>query len=130
MGIIDPRTGEVRYSIAGDMGVYVIGQRGDERSLRPSDPLPALGLSKGANFPSTPEQLDNDETLVVFTPGVTTALNAEKDIFGEERFVNILCDGFGQLASSMLKEMLTELQNFTQGGSQPNDVTVLLAHRV
>lgn len=130
MGIIDPRTGELRYSIAGDMGVYVIGQRGDERALRPSEPLAPLGFVKGTNFPSTPEQLESDETLVVFTPGVTTARNAEKEVFGEDRFVNILCDGFGQLASSMLKEMLTELQNFTQGGTQPNDVTVLLAHRV
>jgi len=26
--------------------------------------------------------------------------------------------------------MLTDLRNFTEGGSQPDDITVLLAHRV
>ncbi len=130
VGIIDPDTGEIRYAIAGTPGVYIIGQRGDERSLRPDQPAPSLGLVKAAVFPSTPEQLGHDETLVVFTPGVTTAKNRDGETFGEERFVNILCDGFGQLASSMLKELLTDLRNFTEGGSQPNDVTVLLTHRL
>ena len=130
VGIIDPNTGEMRYAIAGTPGVYIIGQRGDERSLRPDKPAPSLGVVKTATFPSTAEQLGNEETLVVFTPGVTTAKNRDGETFGEERFVNILCDGFGQLASSMLKELLTDLRNFTEGGSQPNDVTVLLAHRL
>ena len=76
------------------------------------------------------ENLESAESLVVFTPGVTTAKNAKEETFGEERFVNILCDGFGQLASSMLKEMLTDLRNFTEGGKQPDDITVLLAHRL
>ena len=130
MGIIDPDTGEMRYAIAGSPGVYIIGNRGDERPLRPTQPAPSLGLVKAAAFPTIPEQLESNETLVVFTPGVTTAKNRDGETFGEDRFVNILCDGFGQLASSMLKEMLTDLRNFTEGGSQPNDVTVLLAHRV
>ncbi len=65
-----------------------------------------------------------------YTPGVTTAKNRRDETFGEGRYVNILCDGFRQLASSMLKEMLNDLRNFTEGGSQPDDITVLLAHRV
>lgn len=40
--------------------------------------------------------------------------------------LNILRDGSG----SMLKEMLTELQNVTQGGTQPDEVTRLPAHGV
>ena len=76
------------------------------------------------------ETIEPGESLVVFTPGVTTAKNSKGETFGEERFVNILCDGFGQLASNMLKEMLSDLRNFTEGGLQPDDITMLLAHRV
>lgn len=127
---IDPESGEMRYSVAGRLGAYIIGQRGDERSLLPAEPLPPLGMDKNASYPALTAQIEPGESLVVFTPGVTTAKNAAGEVFGEDRFVNILCDGFGQLASSMLKEMLTDLRAFTQGGSQPNDVTVLMAHRV
>lgn len=127
---IDPATGQMRYAIAGHLGAYIIGQRGEDRALGSSDPLPELGESKNIVYPLLPEQLEPGETLVLFTPGVTTAKNRREETFGEERLVNILCDGFGQLASAMLKEMLTELRNFTEGGSQPDDITVILAHRV
>jgi len=74
-------------------------------------------------------RLKRGETLALFTPGVVTAHNSTGETFGEERFVNILCDGFGQLASNMLKEMLQDLRQFTEGGTQPDDITVILAHR-
>jgi len=130
MGVIEPLTGKMRYAIAGRTGAYIIGQRGEERRLGPAEPNPSLGLNKNAAFALLPEQLEPSETLVLYTPGVTTAKNRHDEIFGEERFINLLCDGFGQLASNMLKEMLNGLRNFTEGGVQPNDITVLLAHRV
>lgn len=130
MAVADPNTGELRYCIAGELGAYIIGHRGDERPLMQPDASPSLGLAKTAPYQSRPEQLEPGESLVVFTPGVTTAKSRGDEPFGHERFVDILCDGFGQLASSMLKEMLTDLRSFTEGGSQPSDVTVLLMHRV
>lgn len=136
MGILDPATGELRYSIAGWVGAYVISGRGEERRLGEPPPTgqrsatPALGLEKTPVYPGLTETLGPGESLVLYTPGVTTAHNRNNEVFGEDRFVNILCDGFGQLASAMLKEMLSDLQAFTEGGKQPDDITVILAHRV
>jgi sigma-B regulation protein RsbU (phosphoserine phosphatase) len=130
VGWIDPASGLLRYALAGQMGAYIIGQRGDERSLLPAEPQPPLSLTKNHEYPLLEEQLSSGETLALFTPGVTTATNRAGETFGEERFVDILCDGFGQLASTMLKEMLHDLRMFTEGGSQPDDITVVLAHRV
>jgi serine phosphatase RsbU (regulator of sigma subunit) len=130
VGTIDPETGQIRYAVAGEARAFIIGNRGEERRLGTLEPTPPLGLARTGAYALLPEQLAPSETLVVFSPGVTTARNRNNEIFGEDRFVNILCDGFGQLASTMLKEMLTELRNFTQGGLQPEDITVLLAHFV
>lgn len=129
-GIIDPASGELRYAIAGNIGAYVIGNRGEERRIGGDGSTPALGLNKAAAHALQTAELDHSETLVLFTNGVVTAKNFKSEVFGEDRFVNILCDGFGQLASSMLKDMLTDLRNFTEGGSQPDDITVILAHRL
>ncbi|MBW7906776.1 MAG: SpoIIE family protein phosphatase [Phycisphaerae bacterium] len=136
MGLLDPVSGELRYAIAGWMGAYIINPRGEERRLgEPAPPgqraaTPALGTEKAATYTTLTETLSAGESLVVYTPGVTTARNRNDDAFGEDRFINILCDGFGQLASAMLKEMLSDLQGFTEGGKQPDDITVLLTHRV
>ncbi len=126
--LIDPTSGQMRYAIAGTLGAYIIGGRGDERSLQPDAPAPPLSLVKNHPYPLLSETLGEGETLALFTPGITTATNPDGDTFGEDRFVNILCDGFGQLASSMLKEMFHDLRAFTQGGTQPDDITVVLAH--
>lgn len=130
VGVLDPASGEMRYAQAGWMGAYIISARGEERRLGPPEPTPSVGLEKGAAYAQLTETLGPAETLVLFTPGVTTARNRQDEIFGEERFVNILCDGFGQLASATLKEMLSDLRHFTEAGQQPDDITVLLAHRV
>jgi serine phosphatase RsbU (regulator of sigma subunit) len=130
VGVVDPDSGVMRYSVAGHLGAYIIDQRGEPRQLGGDEPMPALGLVKSTVYPLLPEQLEASETLVLFTPGVVTAKNRRDEVFGEERFVNIICDGFGQLASALLKDLLTDLRNFTEGGQQPDDITVILAHRV
>ncbi len=130
IGVIDPKSGLMRYSVAGDSGAYVIDQRGEERRLGALDPTPPLSMQKGTVYPLLSEELEPGDTIVLYTPGVVTASNRQEETFGEERFINILCDGFGQTPSAMLKEMLTDLRSFTEGGAQPDDITVLLGHRV
>lgn len=127
---LDPESGGIRYSLAGDIGAYVVGLRGIERRLGEQPPPPAIATGKSAAYPLLTEKLEPSETLVLYTKGVVTARNRRGEAFGEARFINILCDGFGQLASAMLKEMLSDLQHFTEGGQQPDDITVILAHRV
>ena len=129
-GVIEPWTGKLRYAVAGHTGAYIINNRGEERRLGDRKTTPQLGLARTAAYPLLPETLEPHETLVAFTPGVTTAKDRNGETFGEERFVNILCDGFGQLASTMLKEMLSDLRTFTEGGTQPDDITMLLAHYI
>lgn len=129
-GALDPASGELKLAMAGVVGAYIISARGEERKVQPAAPTPMLGVERNYAYPLFTEQLRPGETLVLFTPGVTTAHNRNEEVFGEDRFINILCDGFGQLASAMLKDMLSDLQQFTQGGKQPNDITVILAHRV
>ncbi|MFQ5807925.1 MAG: SpoIIE family protein phosphatase, partial [Phycisphaerae bacterium] len=130
VGVIDPPTGNMRYARAGRMGAYIIGHRGEERNLGSAESTPPLAAVKNATFDLQPEQLSSGETLVLFTHGVVTAHNSRGEVFGEDRFVNILCDGFAQAASNMLKEMLHDLRQFTEAGTQPDDITVILAHRL
>lgn len=130
IGVIEPSTGNTRFARAGKMGAYIIGSRGEARLLGSGEPTPPLAAAKNPTFNLHPERLNTSETLVLFTPGVVTARNSKGEVFGEDRFVNILRDGFGQLASNMLKEMLSDLRQFTEAGTQPDDITVILAHRL
>ncbi|MBN2448716.1 MAG: SpoIIE family protein phosphatase [Phycisphaerae bacterium] len=129
-GVIEPATGQVRYAIAGNPGAFIVGQRGDDRPLMTGEAPPPLGLDRNTAYPLLSERLEQGETLALFTQGIATAANRDGELFGIDRLVDILCDGFGQLASTMLKEMFNDMRAFTEGGAQPDDITVILAHRV
>lgn len=129
VGVIEPPTGNMRFARAGQMGAYIISARGEERSLAAEQPTPTLGTTRDAAYSLCPEKLKPGETLALFTSGVADARNSKGEVFGEDRFVGLLCDGFGQQASNMLKEMLHDLQHFTESGVQPDDITVILSHR-
>ena len=130
MGVIDPASGKLRFALGGDIGAYIIGARGEERRLGGETPPPPVGFDRKTAYDTLADNLASGETLAFFTPGVVSARSRNGEVFGRDRFVDILGDGFGQLASAMLKELLTELQNFTEGGSQPEDITMVLAHYV
>jgi serine phosphatase RsbU (regulator of sigma subunit) len=130
IGVIEPPTGNMRYARAGRMGAYIISNRGEARVLGTPEPTPSVAATKDPEYTLLPEKLQAGETLVLFTPGVITAHNSKGEAFGEDRFVNILRDGFGQQASGMLREMLSDLKQFTEAGTQPDDITVILAHRL
>lgn len=130
VGVIEPHTGNMRFAQAGQMGAFIISARGEPRPLSPKEPTPSISATRDFAYKQDPEKLRSGETLALFTPGVITARNSKGEIFGKERFLNILCDGFGQQASSTLREMLSDLQQFTEAGVQPEDITVILAHRM
>jgi len=130
IGVIEPPTGNMRYARAGKTGAYIISNRGEARTLGTPEPTPSVAATKDPEYSLRPEKLKAGETLVLFTPGVITAHNSKGEVFGEDRFVNILRDGFGQQASGMLREMLSDLKQFTEAGTQPDDITVILAHRL
>jgi serine phosphatase RsbU (regulator of sigma subunit) len=130
VGVIDPGSGQVHYSVAGRTPACIIDTRGEERHLMPAQELPPLGADRAANYPYLTEQLEETETLAVFTPGVNSARNTAGEILGEDRLLEILCDGFGQSASALLKDLFNDVTSYIENGKQPEDITVVLAHRL
>jgi serine phosphatase RsbU (regulator of sigma subunit) len=128
--VLEPKSGKLRYALAGDVGACIIDARGEVRALRPEAETQPLGSGRNAQYELLGEQLETGETLALYTPGVLGATNRDGEAFGLERFLTILCDGFGQYASTTLKELIAELESFSEGGTRPEDITVILAHRV
>ncbi len=62
-------------------------------------------------------------------PAARSCLAAGRAL-GEVRFVDALCDGFGQPASAALDEPLADRAAFLKNGRSPADITISLVHRV
>jgi len=91
-----------------------------------------VGIDSGSVFDRLTSDfavsLERDDCLVLYTDGVTEALNSEGDEFGLDRMAESVRTSVANGAQAIVKGVLDELRNFT--GSQPqNDDITLIAIR-
>jgi sigma-B regulation protein RsbU (phosphoserine phosphatase) len=70
--------------------------------------------------------LDRGDVFVLYTDGVTDAMNAESDLFGDERLRQAIED-HGHLPPDQLRERIVrEIEAFVGGAEQHDDLTMIL----
>jgi serine phosphatase RsbU (regulator of sigma subunit) len=100
------------------------------RILAPDGLVVGLKIDNGERF----EQLLEEETIplrtgdlfVFFTDGISDAMNAADDCFGETRLARLI-ERHAHLASDELRErVLREVEAFVDGAPQHDDMTMIL----
>lgn len=127
--VIDPPTGKFRYTRAGRIGGFIINTKGEPRLVAGADG-PSIGRIRNYEYVSKVDQLDPGETLALYTRGVATATNAKGERFSEKRFIELVCDGFGQRPSQTIQDITDELTGFFAEGRHPDDITIVLLHHI
>ncbi|HEY3380869.1 MAG TPA: SpoIIE family protein phosphatase [Vicinamibacterales bacterium] len=70
--------------------------------------------------------LSRGDVFVFFTDGISEAMNAESDLFGEARLAKLVAE-HGHLPASELRErVLREIESFVAGAAQHDDMTMIL----
>jgi serine phosphatase RsbU (regulator of sigma subunit)/anti-sigma regulatory factor (Ser/Thr protein kinase)/tetratricopeptide (TPR) repeat protein len=70
-------------------------------------------------------QLTEDDILLVYTDGITEAMNPKRELFGEERLLKIFRE-YGHLPVEPFVEKLKEgIYSFTEGNPQFDDITLV-----
>jgi predicted ester cyclase len=89
-----------------------------------------LGAFEDTTFEQEVVQLDPGDVLVVFSDGVTEALNARDEEFGDERLMACVRASRELTPSALLERLLGALRDFTQGAAQNDDRTLLVMQYV
>jgi len=70
-------------------------------------------------------QLSEDDILLLYTDGITEAMNARRDLFGEERLLKTIRE-FGHLrVKPFVEKIKDEILAFTEGEPQSDDITLV-----
>ena len=91
----------------------------------PSGGIP-LGMFPLAVYQPVPLELNPGDILVVYSDGLTEAENGAQEDFGEERLLALIRSTARQGAEALESKLLAELDQFTHGASQTDDITFLL----
>ena len=70
-------------------------------------------------------RLERDDCLVLYTDGVTEALNTEGDEFGLERTVQSVRATAADGAQAIVKKLIEDVRNFTGSHPQNDDITLI-----
>ena len=70
-------------------------------------------------------RLRRDDVLLVFTDGITEAMNKDRSLFGDERFLEAIRTHGHQKAETLVERIHNELDLFTEESPQNDDITLV-----
>ncbi|MGE5680669.1 MAG: SpoIIE family protein phosphatase [Bacillota bacterium] len=71
-------------------------------------------------------QLQTDDVIILFTDGVTEAMNKQMEEFSDERLEEIVIESAGKSAGDILFHIKAEVERFADGANQSDDITLLI----
>ena len=122
-GIVD-RGGRMEFLNAGHPSPFLL--RGGEVSRPFTEGSVPVGLIPDAEFGVVDFQLQPGDTLVLFSDGVTEAMDAEGQMFGVPRLEEVLSGQQETALDVMQRIILDSITRFTRGARQGDDITLLL----
>lgn len=125
-GILDPANGSLMYINAGHVPALVIGAKGIKTRLEPTGP--AVGLLPDMDFSIEQLTLDPGDNLLIYTDGVTDALDPYGRFFGEDKLISLTSQA-GNTAQKLLDQIQNSLDEHIAGEQQYDDITLLAARR-
>ena len=122
-GIMD-RDGTLNYIRGGHPSPLLV-RHGEVSELYTEGSFP-VGLVEQAEFFATTVKLEPEDTLVLFSDGITEAENPERELFGDARVMKTLA-GWQEESLETVKRLLLEtITTFARGAAQTDDMTVLV----
>ncbi|MEM1277254.1 MAG: CHASE2 domain-containing protein [Pseudomonadota bacterium] len=130
VGILDPETGELTYSSAGHDQPILVGPNGAAHQLEEFSGPPA-GLIDEMPYPVGKRVLQPGEKLVLFSDGVTEALDGERVDYGMARLVAFV-DGLPleMTPEEMISATVADIRKFVGGAEQSDDLTMMVVERL
>lgn len=122
-GILHTETGELEFSNGGHNVPYVIG---DDRLVPVGTPAGmALGVLDDVRYQTSRMTLNPGETLVLYTDGVTEAMDGQGRLFSTPRLEQTLRRLADQRPVHLLTQLVEDVQVFSSGAVQADDITLL-----
>ena len=127
LGLYDEAAGSFSYSNGGHLPPALV-RRGAIQRLDVNGTV--VGAFPFAEFGESRIALEPGDLLVFFTDGVTEPENAFGEMFGEERFLDLLARNAHLGEDQIVRMVVESVREWTSSEELQDDMTLLLARRV
>ena len=128
-GIYNVTTGLLRYCNGGHNAPCLMHTNG-RAELMKVEPNFIVGALDGMNYKGDEMTLGKGETLLLYTDGVTEAVNPTLQEYGEERMLATLSGTAGKNCRETIDGLLQSVRDFAGEAEQSDDITILALKRL
>jgi sigma-B regulation protein RsbU (phosphoserine phosphatase) len=115
--------GRLTYCNAGHNPPLIVGHGGFRR-LECGGPI--VGLFEGASYEEETVQLARGDWLIVFSDGVSEALSASGEEYGEGRILSCVQQQMDADPQRLLEALFSNVREFARGAAQSDDITAMV----
>lgn len=127
-GVLDLVSGEVVFASAGHDAPFLVRPGAPPRRLC-TEGGPPLGVMEEFSFPVDRDHMNIGEVLLLYTDGVTEAMNGAQALYGTERLAAVLAAAPPGDAQSIIDAVTADVRAFAAGAEQADDIALLAVRR-
>lgn len=127
-GIYNINTGDITYANAGHNPPYILKKNGNVEALPLSKDI-IVGVFDDYKFSESTCHLDYGDTIVLYTDGVTEAINTDEKEYGDGRLKNTLSKLSGKDCKQIIDGVQKDLSDYVGNAEQSDDITMLVIKR-
>lgn len=123
-GVFEPASGRLALANGGHC-LPLLLRRGEAPCWAVSRHGQALGFEPGMVFERTELVLRPGDTLLMYTDGVSEAMNPREECFGTERLLESARNWSGKPSTELPDAVLRNIQEFANSAPQSDDIAIL-----
>ena len=127
-GILNIKSNEITYCNAGHNNPLLISN--DNKITRPDIGGLIVGIVPSVPYDEATFKLNRKDMLVVFSDGITEAMNKDEEEFDEPRLIDFILKNKDKSSEELIELIFSEVNNFSKGQPQSDDMTIVIIKRV
>jgi len=128
-GVLDLDGMRLTYSSAGhDIMLLYRARTGKVEELKTDHGFP-LKLVESDEYDEQTVKFEPGDRIVLFTDGIVEMRNADGDLFGYDRLIDVICRNSRGSAQDLVDAIIRDLEVFCAQRPYKDDVTLLVLHR-
>jgi len=123
-GIFNIKTGELRYSNAAHNPPVLLHASGQAEWLTLPEGF-MLGPFEDSRYETRSMVLAPGDMLILYTDGITEAMNAAKELYSEEKLLETVMQRANETAEGLVREIVQSVHDYAGNEPQSDDITLL-----
>jgi serine phosphatase RsbU (regulator of sigma subunit) len=123
-GVLDVKKKSLSYVNAGHNPPLVLSKKGGDIVMLSAKGI-ALGVMSDIMLEEKVVHLRGGDIAILFTDGVTEAINTKQEQFGQDRLVKLIAESHTLSAQEIVKRIEREVTAFSEGQPQFDDLTLM-----